>query len=151
MDKRITDRKFVFDLALVNWRHGRATGRIKGILDGSLDHHLGVIVTTFYVALHGRLGDEALAANGANVGPLARVGSLVNPQRRPLRERFAAVLAHVRLLSGMHPNVLDQLLLLREALRANLTAVRLVPRVGPVVELELFPARQSLSANIAQY
>lgn len=77
------------------------------------------LLTTVQVVLPGALGYEALPTVRTGVGPDACMHLDVVPVRSALGEPLPAVLAHVRLLSRVHPHVTHQLVLLGEPLLAD--------------------------------
>lgn len=87
----------------------------------------------------------------ANVGPLPRVVSLVDDERRPLRKTFPASIAHVGLLSAVHPLVEGEIALFGKTFAANGTRVGLVPGVNSYVLLEMLRTGQALAAHLAQH
>lgn len=113
-----------------------------------MDLHRGA---GFHVRVHYPLRYEPLPADHAHVWPLPRVRPLMYPQRRPLRETLAAILADKRLFARVHPLVLLQLLLPGEALGAHLAGEGFVSSVDPPMELQLLFAGQPLPADVAEH
>jgi len=133
---------------LVDWNVGDL-GLAEGV-DGLLRLRRRVVIQALLVRLELRLEDEALAADGALVGPAARVVPLVNDERGLLGEALAALLARVRLLARVAPHVRDEVAARAKGLAAHLADVGLLARVRPVVHLERAAARHGLAADVAR-
>jgi hypothetical protein len=74
----------------------------------------------------------------------------MNPQRRPLAETLAAILARVGFFAAVHPLVHHQVILLGEAFGAVAASVRLHPRVNPVMYPQLVLLSEPFAAQVAQ-
>lgn len=96
------------------------------------------------------LARESTLANLAYVGPFAGVPASVNRQRRPLRERFRALIALVRLLPRVHSPVHPQIFRIGETLAADVADIGLFAGVDSPVLLQVLGAAQTLAAVVAQ-
>lgn len=93
--------------------------------------------TRLQMNFHVCLGNKPLGADGATPRLLTGMRLDVVSVRSPMREFFAAIHAHIRFLSSVHPHVSSQYVLRDELPRADSARERLVPGVDPQVLLEL--------------
>jgi len=96
------------------------------------------------------LARESTLADLAYVGPFTGMPASVNCQRRPLRERFRALIALIWLLSRVHSPVHSQIFRIGETFSADVADVGFFSGVNSSMLLQMFGAAQTLSAVIAQ-
>lgn len=94
--------------------------------------------------------DETLTTSRTNVRSFARVISLVNNQRGPLRESLAALIARVLPFSGMYDLVGPQQGLASKTFAAHLAGVRLFAGMRSVMNFEALRRLQLLAALCAK-
>lgn len=117
---------------------------------GSCALHVSHAVHGLAVGVEEGLGDEALAAALARVGPLAGVVALVGHEGGPLGEGLAAGVADERPLARVRDAVGAQQGLAVEALVADGTAVGPLARVQTSVDLQALGRLELLAALGAQ-
>lgn len=96
------------------------------------------------------LARESTMAYLADVRSFPGVSAFVNRQRRPLRERFRALVALVWLLPRVYSPVHSQILGIGKALSADVANVGFFPGVDPPMLLQMLSATETLSAIITE-
>ena len=96
------------------------------------------------------LARESTMAYLTYIRPLPRVSPPMYRQSRPLAEGFRALIALVRLLTGMHASVHPQVLRVGESLAAYIADVGFLARMYPPVFLQMFRAAEALATKVAE-
>lgn len=101
------------------------------------------------VPFQSRVGSKFFLAVGTLEGPFPRVHSQMILESRRIRKLFTALVASVRLLTGVDSHVLLHVHTGAEAFPAGATFVRLFPSVNPGVQVEIITSVEPVSTDVA--